>query len=401
MMITRRAFPLALPGAGLLLAAPLRKRVAGIVTEYRHYSHADVALGRILGGYSANGVHQPPRTQLVSLFTHQKPQNDMAPDLAARFGFRIYPTIREALTLGSGKLAVDAVVFVGEHGNYPDNELGQKMYPRFELFSEILDVYEASGRAVPTFFDKHLSYSWDKAKAMYDRAAKLKVPWMAGSSIPVTIRNPVLEIPLGTPIEHAVCTGYGPLDAYGFHLLESLQCMVERRAGGETGIASVEWIEGDAVWKWLAGPGQWSRPLIEEAVKRNPSRKPVPLEEEARRPVMFVLHYADGLRAAGFIIGPSGASWTFAARYQGSPQIHSTYFGLNPPGRPLPHFDGLVKCIEDMFVSGRPVYPVERTLLTTGALAQLFQSRARQTRLETPELAVRYRVPKDVFFQRS
>ncbi|HUQ93088.1 MAG TPA: hypothetical protein VM120_15510, partial [Bryobacteraceae bacterium] len=263
----RRSFTqLALGG----LAAPSlegfrsKKRVAGIVTEYRFYSHADVILGRIMSGNSANNIHAAPRTQLVSVYTEQKAAQDMAPDMASRYGYRLFPSIREALTLGGPKLAVDAVIFVGEHGTYPENELGQKMYPRYELFNQILDVFESSGRVVPAFFDKHLSYSWEKAKALYDRAARLGVPWMAGSSIPLTVRNPLLEIPLETPLEHAVSVGYGPHDAYGFHLLEALQCMVERRAGGETGIQSVEWVQGDAIWRWMASEqGKWSRPLIE------------------------------------------------------------------------------------------------------------------------------------------
>jgi len=199
-MLTRRDL------AGLALAplagqAEQKKiRVAAIVTEYRHWSHADVIVGRLLGGYSMNGIHRLPRSRVVSLYTDQVPENDMSRDLAARHGFKIYPTIREALALGGRQLSVDAVVFVGEHGRYPVNDLGQKMYPRYELFNQILDVYESSRRAVPTFFDKHLSYSWEKAKALYQRASKLGVPWMAGSSIPVTIRVPELEIALETPL---------------------------------------------------------------------------------------------------------------------------------------------------------------------------------------------------------
>lgn len=403
-MIERRDFVRLAGGAAAcsLLGAEKKPRVAGVVTEYRHYAHADVILGRILGGNSAGGVHHPPRTQLVSLYTDQSPQQDMAPDLAARFGFRRFPTIREALTLGGDKLAVDAVVFVGEHGNYPWNDLGQHLYPRYELFNQILDVYEASGRSVPTFFDKHLSYSWQKAKGIYDRAAKLKVPWMAGSSIPVTIRNPLLEIPLDTLLEGAVGVGYGPHDAYGFHLLESMQCMIERRSGGETGIAQVEWIDGDAVWQWLASEqGKWSRPLIEAAHQRNPQRKPGTLEAIANKPVLFSVRYKDGLRAAGLILGPSGAEWTFACRRKGAAEIDSTFFGLIPKGRPLPHFDGMVKCIEDMFVSGKPVYPVERTLLTTGALAFLFESKKLKRAIDTPELGVTYRAAKNTYFQRA
>jgi hypothetical protein len=178
--------------------------------------------------------------------------------------------------------------------------------------------------------------------------------------------------------------------------------MVERRAGGETGIARVEWIEAEAIWEWMSSAaGQWSRPLLEEAARRNPFRKPVRLEEEARRPVLFRLEYKDGFRAAGLIISPSGTGWSFACKGQGATGIDSTFFGLADKGRPLPHFDGLVKCIEDMFVTGKPVYPVERTLLTTGALALLFQSRKRKQALETPELAIAYRAAKDVYFQRS
>ncbi len=388
--------------AAPLVGAPKRKTVAAIVTEYRHYSHADVVVGRLLGGNSANGVHHPPRTHVVSMYTDQVPAGtDMSRDLAARFGFRLFPSIAEAITMGTGKIAVDAVCFIGEHGKYPDNELGQKMYPRYELFTQILDVYEKHGRAVPTFFDKHLSYSWPKAKEMWQRAVKLKVPMLAGSSIPVTVRTPELEIPINTPLEHAVGLGYGPVDAYGFHLLESLQCMVERRAGGETGIAWVEFVAGDAVFQWMAGEGAWSRPLFEEAARRNPRRKPATLEQEARRPVLFRLKYRDGFEAAALILAPSGAEWTYAGRRKGSPTIESTFFGLPTPGRPLPHFDGFVHCIEDLFLTGKAPYPWERTVLTTGALALLFESKRTGGRVETPDLDVSYRAPGRQFFQRA
>ena len=218
-----------------------RIQVAAVVTVYHHYSHADVLIGRLLSGYSANATWTPSSTQIVSLHADQVPDNaDMSRDLAARNGFHLSPSIREALTLGGKSLAVDGVVFIGEHGNYPTNDAGQILYPRYELFSQILDVYEQTGRSVPTFFDKHFSYSWEKADALYRRAKKIGFPFMAGSSIPLTIRRPALDPPLETPITEAVALGFGDPDAYGFHTLEALQCMVERRKGGETGIASVQ-----------------------------------------------------------------------------------------------------------------------------------------------------------------
>ena len=52
-------------------------------------------------------------------------ENDLSRDRVQRFPhMTIYPTIADALTLGSGDLAADGVVLVGEHGNYGTNERG-------------------------------------------------------------------------------------------------------------------------------------------------------------------------------------------------------------------------------------------------------------------------------------
>ncbi|MEZ5396375.1 MAG: hypothetical protein R2724_26725 [Bryobacterales bacterium] len=123
--------------------------------------------------------------------------NDVSRDCAKRHPeMKIYPSIAEALTLGGSKLAVDGVLLIGEHGNYPRNEKGQRLYPRYEFFEEIMKVYRDSGRSVPLFNDKHLSWNWDWAKQMYDQSKELGFAFMAGSSLPVTWRTPPLEMPL-------------------------------------------------------------------------------------------------------------------------------------------------------------------------------------------------------------
>ena len=110
----------AAPASAAQTAATTKKKVAAVVTMYtndgRLNTHANVIIGRLLNGYSPNGVFTAPRTQLVSMYTDQVPPADLSRGLAAKHGFRICSTIREALLDGGEDLAVDAVCFVGEHG---------------------------------------------------------------------------------------------------------------------------------------------------------------------------------------------------------------------------------------------------------------------------------------------
>ncbi len=406
--LNRRKFLVSGAAAGLSLQAqpPRKKKVAAVITEYVEQggfvSHAAVILGRLLTGYSPDGVFTAPRTQLVSMYVAQFPSNDLSRGLSQKYGFKIYPTIKDALTLGGDDLAVDAVCFIGEHGNYPYNERGQHLYPRYELMEPITEVFRVTGKTTPVFSDKHFSYSWTKAKTMYGWSKELNYPVMAGSSIPLAKRVPLLEIPYDAEIENALTLGYGELDAYGFHTLEALQCMVERRKGGETGIRSVEWLEGDAVWKWRDTAGRWSMPLLEAALSRYPSVKPGRIEDNVKKPVAFLLEYRDGLRAVSYMLEGHVSAWSFAAKMKSRAEPVSTYFdqGDEPGSRPFPHFDGLVHCMEELFVTGKPLYPVERTLLTTCTLSMLFESRAWRKRIETGELEIAYRAPRNAYFQR-
>lgn len=393
--------------AGLQVQSqPRKKRIAAVITMYtqdgRFWSHAAVIVGRLLAGYSPNGVFTHPRTQLVSMYTDQVPPTDLSRGLAAKHGFTIYPTIKDTLTLGGSDLAVDGVCLIGEHGSYPYNDRGQHLYPRYELMEPVVEVFRRTGKTVPVFVDKHFSYSWSKAKQMYGWSRELKFPMMAGSSIPLTQRSPLLEIPFGANVENAVALGYGELDAYGFHTLEALQCMVERRKGGETGLRAVEWIEGDAVWSWRDGEGKWSVPLLNAALACNPSAKPGRLEDTVKKPAAFLLEYLDGTRGAAYMLDGHINAWSLAVGIKGRTDPAATFFeqGDAAGSRPFPHFDALVHCMEEMFITGNPLYPVERTLLTTGALSMLFESRAWKRRIETDELKISYRTPRDTYFQR-
>ena len=220
--------------------------------------------------------------------------------------------------------------------------------------------------------------------------------------MPLTIREPDLELPLDAPLDRALSVGYGDIDAYGFHTLEVLQCMVERRRGAEKGISAVQLLEGEAVWKWRDNEeGSWSAPLLKAGLARSPDVKPGLPEQNTKRPVVFLLEYADGFRTASYMLDGHVRNFLFAATLKDRPETVSTHFGPLDNRRPRVHFDGLVHCIEEMFVTGKPLYPVERTLLTGGALSFLFESRRRKSRVETPELKIRYRAPEHAYFQKA
>src|SRR5436190_22315036 len=395
-MLNRRSFLLSTTAA--LRAAGEPKRIAAIVTEYRPNSHADVIVGKYLEGYRQDGRPPQPRSRIVSLYTAQVPPNDLSRERAQKYAVPIYPAIPEALTLGTGRLAVDGVLLIGEHGDYPTNEKGQKLYPRYELFMEITDVFRKTGRAVPVFNDKHLSYSWGKARRMVEISRQLNFPMLAGSSVPVAYRKPQVETPLGARIRQAVAIGYSGLEVYGFHMLESLQCMVERRSKGETGVAAVRCLENDAVWKYL-DQTPWAQKLFDQAMARSETRKPGPLRERVKAPAAFLIDYRDGLKAAAFLMTGAVADFTVAVDIEGEPL--SLLMWLED-GKPYGHFACLVRNIEEMFETGAPPYPVERTLLTSGILDFALESRFRgYKRISTPELDVRYRVDGSSHFCRE
>ncbi|HWG44772.1 MAG TPA: hypothetical protein VN688_18505 [Gemmataceae bacterium] len=372
------------------------KKVAAVVTEYRRWSHADVIVGKILEGYNYDGG-AGPNMKLVSLYVDQTPAKDMSRDLAKKHGFTIYPTIEGALTLGGKQLAVDGVLCIGEHGNYPKNAKGQILYPRRRFFEEVCKVFEKSKKTVPVFNDKHLSATWTDAKWMYDKARELFFPFLAGSSVPLAWRRPELKLPKNCLLVEAVQVGYGPFEGYGFHALEGLQCMAERRKGGETGVKAVQCLQGKAMWEAL-DKGRWSKTLLEAALARVPAHAKADIREataKAKDAGVFLIEYRDGFQAAvgmpnGWIHEGDGGGFTFAGQLKGQDKPVSTQFYLQQPD-PFAHFAYLVKAIDSMMQTGHAPYPVERTLLTTGILDAVMTSKAeKQRRVETPYLAIKY-----------
>src|SRR6185436_10533014 len=110
-----------------------------------------------------------------------------------------------------------------------------------------------------------------------------KIPLMAGSSVPLAQRIPPLELPTRAKIVEAVSIHGGIVESYDFHGLEVLQSMVEARRGYETGVARVQFLEGDALWK-AAEKGLWSPALAQAALDAEPNSGRKPAKELIRPP---------------------------------------------------------------------------------------------------------------------
>jgi hypothetical protein len=374
-----------------------KKKVAAIVTQYTRWSHADVIVGKVLEGFNHDGK-AGPNLELVSMYVDQFPDKDLSRGLAKKYGFTIYDSIGKAVTRGGKKLAVDGVLIIGEHGKYPENKKGQLLYPRRRFFAGVANVFARGKKSVPVFNDKHLSATWKDARWVYDKARELFVPFLAGSSLPLTWRRPVLKLPKDCDLVEAVQIGYGPFEGYGFHALEGLQCLAERRKGGETGVKAVQCLQGKAMWEALDS-GKWSKALLEAAIERVPAHAKGDYRAITSKTAdagVFLIEYRDGFKAAvavlnGWLYEGDGGAFTFAGKLKSKPKPVATHFYLQQPD-PFGHFAYLVKAIDSMIQTGHAPYPVERTLLTTGILDAIMTSKAEKgKRIETPHLAIRYK----------
>ncbi len=366
-----------------------KPRIAAITTVYFERSHADVFFSRILHGYRLNKKTYYPRLEVASMYLDQVPDNDMGYDLAEEYGFKVYPTVAEALRCGGDRLAVDGIALVAEHGEYPSNEKGQQLYPRYELFMQLIDVMKQDGVVCPIFVDKHFSYSWEKASAMYETAKEMGIPLMAGSTVSLAWRYPPLELDYTQELEQALTVGFGHTDALGFHTLEALQAIVEKRMGGETGVESVQAFRGSKVWE-LRDQGVWSQELFEAALARTETRKEGLPEDLIEEPILFLIDYRDGLKGRLLMANGLLRSWVVAASRKGSGEILSTecriQFHIHG------HWGFMARNFENLIADGTLPNPVERTLLTTGVLSFAIDSLYENgRRIDTPELAITYK----------
>ena len=412
--VTRRGFAASMAAAGFLTATAKaspnkRPKIAFLGTDVYQHSHAQHFLDRFSIGYAMNGTWREPLVENAGVYIDQFNERDIGKQRIEKYGLKQFDSIAEALCLGGDKLAVDGVILIGEHGNYPKNEKGQKLYPRYKWFKEVVKVFEDSGRAVPVFNDKHLSTDWGQCQEMVADSKRLGFAFYAGSSLPVTWRLPSYDLPYGSPMRESVCVAYGGVDSYDFHALETAQCMSERRRGGEVGISAVHAVRGEKLWKMLREKEDTARLFVSALCRSHslPVETGYPTEKVtldwAQRTLGattgYFVEHSDGFRTSIFLTGIRDFNY---AGMTAEGKIVGCQMMLPMPGRnatTADFFNPLSRHVEEMVVTGKTIYPIERTLLTSGMVIGGVESLfAGETRWETKEMAVKYKGPEQSMF---
>jgi len=383
--------------------APKRPRIACLVSYWGlPTSHADWIVNKLLDGYWWKGAHTPSQVDVVSVYIHQLDTSLLGQKVCKAKNISIFKTVGEAVTLGGKELAVDGVVIVAEHGNYPTDLKGHWLLPRWWIYQQVIRVFEQSKRSVPVFNDKHLSYNWDDAKWMFDKSRELNFPLTGGSSIPTYFRKPEIELTVDTPIKNSIVVGDTADEGATFHCVDVLQAFVDRRKGGETGVKSVQSIRGPETWNWVER-NRWAGNLL-EAVRKNFDLKPNYFQE-SRNPNVCIVEYRDGTQAA--VISGRGVGWTYAGEIEGQndPTIVSM---LGWPG-PISQYHAAnahEHWIVEMMLTRREPFNAERLLLSTGIVNNCMESNwengrysAVGRRIETPFLDMKYRSTHGPLFE--
>jgi hypothetical protein len=272
-----------------------------------------------------------------------------------------------------------------------------------ERFLQIAIEQAPQGTAI--FVHGALANALERGRALLKQARARHIDLLAGTPQCVTWRLPEVEVPNGATLDEALIVvqtnplsnqasppspspmlGRAELDG-----LEGLLPVIERRQGGETGVRSIRFIEGNALWR-AGDKGAWSWPLLAAALSRSDSPQgdaPVDgrtqdlvglglVPKLARNPRGWLLEHRDGLRSAILVLDGVVADSNFAVRVRNGGVISAQLFRAPPPIEQ--HFSKLAATVEDFFRSGKSPWPVERNLLIAGLLETFRQPASRAER---------------------
>jgi hypothetical protein len=371
----------------------MKKRVAVIITEYWDISHADVIITKMMEGFVMDGRKYTSTIVIVAMYVDQFPPHDISRELTSKHCIPLYNSIRKTLLNGKDTFDMDGIIIIGEHGDYPLNEYNQQLYPRRKFFEECLNVMLEFDRIVPVFSDKGFAIVQEDIEWMYKQIKKHQIPFMSSSSVPFVKRLPFHEpFANGAPLCKMFGFAYGSLERYTYHTLEMMQSIAENRACGESGIRSVQALQGREAVEHIFTE-KWATIYRKLAGYLNVSdieKFPRTLQE----PVLFQFDYVDGLQSGILFVDSlvkNPEIQTFASAYQVKPDEEAICleFPLQNQ-KPYAHAGRFVLEVEKFIHTKRTSFPVERSLLTTGALDACMRSLHYGQTIATPYLEVVY-----------
>jgi hypothetical protein len=369
-------------------------KIAFLFEEFGVPSPSQQLLDRFLMGYPRDGALHPPA--VGSFVAYLPPTNDGGLERRkAEFNLEGASTVEEALA------GAEAVVLVPRGSGATAND----------RFVEIAVERAPEGAAI--FAHGALTSTLDRGHSVVKQAAARRIALASGTPLAVTWRLPALEIPLETPLTEALIVvqksplqpgPYGTLAGAELCALDGLLPLVERRRGGESGVRSIQLLEGDAVWKG-GDRKAWSWPLLAAALSRSHTPQGDPVRDGrtqdlaglglvpklAKNPQAWLVEHRDGFRSAILVLDGVIADFNVALRSGDSRIVSAQLFRAPAPADQ--QFSLLAATVETFFTSRKAPWPVERSLLTAGLL-EAFRNPVTRTGkpLVTPHLDLAYRV---------
>ncbi|MBU6401544.1 MAG: hypothetical protein KGS61_14600 [Verrucomicrobia bacterium] len=389
------------------------KRIAFVLEEFALRTPAQQLLDRFLAGYPREGAFH--RLEKVDISVHVASGAAGNADIERRvrdFGLRVRPNLSEAVA------EADAVVVAWRGRGAEANEA---------LLREVLQRVPASA---PVFVCGALANSLAAARefralaatrqtlahrmgegdrrpgkglstgAISDIAPSGNLALLSGTATAVTYRLPDIDLPSRARVKEALIVVQGPTPDAELDALEGLLPILERRRGGETGVASVRYLEGEGVWR-AREERQWPERLLVAAISRSDSPQGDPVKDGrtqdivglglvpglARNPRGWLLRHRDGVRTAILVLDGVVADNNFAVATADGAVISAQLYRPAEPAQA--HFNLLAAAVEDFFRSGRAPWPPTRDLLVAGLLGAFRSPESRSGRVfATPDLRV-------------
>ena len=371
-------------------------KIAFVLDGFAVPSPAQQLLNRFHSGYPRDGAFHRLENCRISVLVTGGLESAGFARREKDPGLRVSRDLRETLEGADGVViaginpGATGIVIAGRSSGAEAND---------ERLKEILQNVPQGARC---FVHGAIGTTMEGARQLEKLASLRRVTLLAGTPLGVTWRLPPVEIPKSARLRKALIVVQGKAPVAEFDGLEGLMPVIERRRGGEKGIRSVRFLEGDALW--LAGDkGQWSWPLLASALSRSDSPQGDPVRDGrtqdlaglglvpklAREPRGWVMEHRDGLRSVILVLDGVIADYNFAVHASDGGIISAQIY--RPPAPAEHQFTRLAEVIEDFFRSGKRPWPVERSILIAGLLEVFRNPASRSGQLiQTPGLGLTY-----------